>query len=229
MNLDDPDELEQFVLSSELLARILERQRDTAHSLLAEAALEWIAEGCPRYNDHETSCTAALVGHVIRTIDERKARAFQPLVTLETGAWTEAHFSGAADPDSVPRPDVVMWFGLRHEARMNIECKRLLSGSATANDYVKKGMCRFLDGRYPTDEGIGTMIAFLLDRDGDQAVEEINTAIEAIIKRVELLGKVEGLGGLDSVYESDHAVPTGDLSLVHLLLDLRKRGPALQG
>jgi hypothetical protein len=102
MSFDEIDPLEQAILDSDLLDRILDRHRRTVHTLLAEAAVEWLADGCPRYNDREASCAASFAGRVLRKIDEAKASAIQPMLTLETGAWTAEHFSGEADPTTVP-------------------------------------------------------------------------------------------------------------------------------
>ena len=147
MSFDDVDPLEQAILDSDLLDRILDRHRRMVHTLLAEAAVEWLEDGCPRYDDREASCTASLAGRVLSKIDAGKASAIQPMLTLETGASTAAHFLGEADPTKVPRPDVVIWLGLQGAARINVECKRLLSGFASAHDYVRHGVCRFLNGR----------------------------------------------------------------------------------
>jgi len=221
MNLDDDiTPLEQAILDSDLLERILNRHRRTAHTLLAEAALDWVENGCVRYDDRETSCTAAVVGRLRGKIDDGKARALQPMVTLETGAWTEEHFSGLTDPNTVPRPDVVIWLGLQREARLNVECKRLLSGSASARDYVADGMCRFLNGRYPVDEGVGTLIGFLLDRDPPTAARQINEVIPTVIGRDEFLRHDKPLATLESVYRSAHTSDIGDVELIHLLLDM---------
>lgn len=230
MRLDDEmDALEQAVLDSDLLEFILDRHRRNARALIAAAAVEWVADGCTRYDDREASCTAAVVGRLLNKIDEGKAHALQPMVTLETGAWTKAHLSGEVDPATVPRPDVVIWLGLQHEARMNIECKRLLSGSASPRDYVKDGMCRFLNGRYPVDEGVGTMLGFLLDRDPPTAAAQINEAIPAVIGREELLHEHDALAMLEFVYRSAHECDVGDVELLHLLLDLTARRDPLHG
>lgn len=229
MNLDDLDALEQAVLASDLLEHILDRHRQTAHALLAEAAVEWLEEGCPRYDNREASCTAAVAGRLLTKIDERKSNALQPMVTLETGAWTEEHFSGEKDPTTVPRPDLVVWLGLQHEARMNVECKRLLSGFASPRDYVQDGVCRFLNGRYPVDEGVGAMIGFLLDRDPATAAHQIDDAIRAVIERDEPLHEDGPLATLESIYRSTHDSAVGDLELVHLLVDMTECGEPLHG
>lgn len=229
MNLDDMETLEAGVLASDLLECVLNRHRRTVHELLASAAVEWLQAGCPRFNDHEASCTAGLVGRLLNKIDEGKVLRLQPMVTLETGAWTPEHFAGKLDPTRVPRPDVVIWLGLQHEARMNVECKRLLSGSATPRDYVKDGLCRFLNGRYPVDEGVGAMIGFLLDRAPPVACEQINRAVNTFVGRDEPLKKDEPLATLDSVYRSAHSRDAGDIELVHLLLDMIERPKAAHG
>ena len=231
MNLDDMDAVEQAALDPAFLEYVLDRHRRTVHTLIAGAAVEWIAAGCPRYNDRETSCSAGLIGHLVRKIDAGKAQALQPRVILEVGAWTQEHLNGEADPSRVPRPDVVMWLGLQGEARMNIECKRLLSGSASPRQYVEDGMCRFLNGRYPVDQGVGTMVGFLLDRTPLTAADQISAAILVAVGRDEPLQEDTPLETLDSIYRSLHA-SDGEgavVELVHLLLDIRSRAEARHG
>ena len=81
----------------------------------------------------------------------------------------------------------------------------------------------------PVDEGIGSMIAFLLDRDPPTAADQISNAIRLIVGREESLLKVDALATLNSVYRSKHAANVGDVKLLHLLLDMTNRGKALHG
>jgi hypothetical protein len=221
--IDDHAAVEAAVLNPAFLASVLQRHRTEAHSLLAEAAEEWIAGGCIRFSDQEVACTAAVAGLLKRNLQQRRASGLQILAFLETGGWTEAHLDGSADPATVPRPDLALYLGLHHDVQMTIECKRLLSPSATARDYVKDGLYRFLDGRYPTDSGCATMIGFLLDRDPPQAQEQINAVIEADLDKDQILQLASPVGSLESIYRSEHLAK--NIEAIHLLLDIRKRKP----
>lgn len=224
--IDDLSAVEAAVLDPAFLARVLDRHRAEAIQLLAEAAGEWLAEGCaPRFSDHETSCTAAVAGRLKSILTSRQRSGLQLIAFLETGGWTDAHLDGCADPATVPRPDLALYLGVQHDVQMTIECKRLLAPSATARQYVVDGLCRFLDGRYPTDSGRAAMIGFLLDRDVVSAEQQINDVIESVLDAQQALRPASSLGGLQTVYRSQHPGEGVDLEAVHLLLDMRSRRP----
>jgi hypothetical protein len=225
--IDDHAAVEAAVLEPAFLASVLERHRAEAHLLLAEAVEEWMAAGCIRFSDQEVACTAAMAGRLKRNLQQRRATGLQILAFLETGGWTEAHFNGTADPATVPRPDLALYLGLHHDVQMTVECKRLLNPSATARNYVTDGLCRFLDGRYPTDSGCATMIGFLLDRDSPQAQGQINGVIEELLDEEQILQLSSPLGNLESIYRSRHSAK--EIEAVHLLLDMRKRQPPVGG
>jgi hypothetical protein len=213
--------VEAAVLEPTFLRSVLERHRSEAHLLLAQAATEWMATGCIRFSDQEVACTAAVAGHLQRTLQQRRTTSLQIIAFLETGGWTEAHLSGSVDPATVPRPDLALYLGLHHDVQMTIECKRLLSPSSTPRDYVTEGLNRFLNGRYPTDSGCATMIGFLLDREPQQAQGQINHVIEEVLNPAQTLQHSSSLGKLDSVFRSEH--PERGIEAIHLLLDIQKR------
>jgi len=224
--IDDHAAVEAAVLNPEFLASVLERHRAEAHLLLAQAAEEWMAGGCIRFSDDEVACTAAVVGRLKRDLKHRRRGGLQLIAFLETGGWTEAHLDGSADPATVPRPDLALYLGVHHDVQMTIECKRLLNPSATARDYVTDGLCRFLDGRYPTDSGCATMLGFLLDRDAMKARAQINTVIEDLLDDQQILETVSPIGNLDSVYRSQHSAR--EFEAIHFLLDVRSRKPLVR-
>jgi hypothetical protein len=224
--IEDPAEVEASALDPAFLQGILDRHRAEAHSLLAAAADEWITDGCPRFNDHETSCTAVLVGFLADLIRKGRASAFQIAVFPETGGWTEAHLDGRSDPDAVPRPDIALFLGLHHDVKMPVECKRLLRPNATARDYVLKGLYRFLSGAYESTDGEATMICFTMDRDAPTAREDINKVIQEHLSADQILMVAPPLGSFEAVYHSHHPRDGEPLETVHLLLDIQSRSPA---
>lgn len=224
--IENPAEVEASALDPVFLQSILNRHRAEAHSLVAAAAEEWITDGCPRFNDHETSCTAVLVGFLADAIRQGRASAFQIAVFPETGGWTEAHLDGRADPDAVPRPDIALFLGLHHDVKMPVECKRLLRPNATARDYVLKGLYRFLGGTYESSDGQATMICFAMDRDVHTACEDINEVVREQLSVDQILVVAPPLGSFEAVYHSHH-IPNGEpLQTVHLLLDIQARPAA---
>ena len=223
--IEEPAEVEASALDPAFLQRILDRHRAEVHSLLAAAAEEWIADGCPRFNDHETSCTAVLVGFLADLIRRGRASAFQIAVFPETGGWTDDYLDGRSDPDTVPRPDIVLFLGLHHDVKMPVECKRLLRPSATAKDYILKGLYRFLSGTYESSDGQATMICFAMDRDAPTACEDINKVIRAQLDATQILKAAPPLGSLQAIYRSRHPHPGDKLEAVHLFLDIQSRPP----
>jgi hypothetical protein len=224
--IEDFAEFEASALRPELLQGVLERHRDEAHKLLACAAQEWIADGCPRFNDHETSCTAVLIGFLDDTLRAGRSNRFQIAVFPEAGGWTDAHLDGRADPNTVPRPDVALFLGVHHDVKMPVECKRLLRGYASASDYVMKGLQRFLNGTYDVGDEQATMICFALDRDAPQACTDINKVIVERLSSGETLTLAPPLGSLRSVYHSQHRCASRPFQAVHLLLDIKARPDA---
>lgn len=224
--IEGAPEVEASALDPAFLQGILDRHRAEAHSLLAAAAEEWMTYGCPRFNDHETSCTAVLVGFLADVIRQGRASAFQIAVFPETGGWTEAHLDGRSDPDAVPRPDIALFLGMHHDVKMAVECKRLLRPNATARDYVLKGLYRFLGGTYESCDGQATMICFAMDRDAPTACRDINEVIREQLSPDQILAVAPPLGSFEAVYHSHHS-PNGEpLQTVHLLLDIQSRSPA---
>jgi hypothetical protein len=223
--IEDPAEVEASALDPAFLQGILDRHRAEAHSLLAAAAEAWITDGCPRFNDHETSCTAVLVGFLADVIRKGRASAFQIAVFPETGGWTEAHLDGRSDPDAVPRPDIALFLGLHHDVKMPVECKRLLRPNSTARDYVLKGLYRFLSGTYESSDGQATMICFAMDRDAPTACEDINKVIREQLSADQILKVAPALGSLQAIYRSQNSRSGDKLEAVHLLLDIQNRPP----
>lgn len=221
--IEDPAEIEASALDPTFLQGILDRHRAEAHTLLAAAAEEWITDGCPRFNDHETSCTAVLVGFLADLIRQGRTSAFQIAVFPETGGWTEAHLDGRANPDAVPRPDIALFLGLHHDVKMLVECKRLLRPDATARDYVLKGLCRFLSGKYESSDGQATMICFAMDRDAPTTCEDVNEVILKELSADQILTVAPPLGSFAAVYHSHHTPDGEPLMAVHLLLDIQDR------
>jgi hypothetical protein len=224
--IEDPAEVEASALDPAFLQGILDRHRAEAHSLLAAAAEEWIADGCPRFSDHETSCTAVLVGFLADALRHGRASAFQIAVFPETGGWTDAYLDGRVDPDTVPRPDIALFLGMQHDVKMPVECKRLLRPNATARDYVLQGLCRFLSGTYESSNGEATMICFVMDRDASEACEDINEVVREQLSADQILRAAPALGSFEAVYHSQHAPAGGPLQTVHLLLDVQARPAA---
>lgn len=224
--IGDPSEVEASAMDPEFLAFVLERQRAQAHTMLATAAEVWIAGGCPRFNDQETSCSAVLVGFLLDLIREGRKSGFQIAAFLETGGWTKDHLDGSANPAAVPRPDIALFLGVHHDVKMPIECKRLLRPDASAKDYVLSGLCRFLSGTYEACAGQATMVCFVMDRDVPTACNDVNAVITAQLSSDQILSIAPPLGSFQDVYHSQHIQDGEPLEAVHLLVDIQSRPAA---
>ncbi len=80
------------------------------------------------------------------------------------------------------RKDIVFFPSLQEEIYLCLEAKRLnavISGvrRSLADEYVKEGMQRFVDGKYACFVRHGTMLAYVLDGNTDRAIQNIENNI----------------------------------------------------
>lgn len=80
------------------------------------------------------------------------------------------------------RKDIVFFPSHEEEVYLCLEAKRLsavVSGvrRSLANEYVKDGMQRFVDGRYSRSVRHGAMLAYVLDGDTDRAIQNVQKNI----------------------------------------------------
>jgi len=80
------------------------------------------------------------------------------------------------------RKDIVFFPSLQEEIYLCLEAKRLnavISGvrRSLADEYVKEGMQRFVDGKYARFVRHGTMLAYVLDGNTDRAIQNIENNI----------------------------------------------------
>ena len=81
------------------------------------------------------------------------------------------------------RKDIVFFPSHREEIYICIEAKRLnamISGArrSLADEYVKEGMQRFVDGKYSRSVRHGAMLAYVLDGDIGRAMQNIENNIQ---------------------------------------------------
>jgi hypothetical protein len=190
-----------------------------ADSLITEllhlAALEWAALGFNRFDDSEVSCTVRLFDLADRIV--RQDPKWTLLRLQYDGAQpTKEMRAGRADPNTTPRPDMVLTVGL---SDLSVEAKRIGVRSPLPRDYVNRGMLRFVEGKYPADIGSpGIMVGFAL-RDGLAAcVVAINHAIckTPSLGASNQLMTPESLSRRMSRYLSNH----GSVRIVHHHLEL---------
>lgn len=125
-------------------------------------------------------------------------------------------------------------------AYFTIECKRLdgeyrdkrrknnppLRKNSLAVEYVKNGILRFVEGKYPNSLGVNGMIAFIVQKtDIEATINDINSLLEQQrfknTNTRQLLTKYDLIDSFDDAYLSVHEDKNGNLfELYHLMLDL---------
>lgn len=109
-----------------------------------------------------------------------------------------------------------------------IECKRLDGKSRLNNEYVNKGILRFVENKYPTITSVGGMFGFVVDNiDIDENVNKLNNIINRIIKKRTAMPitKTNLINNYNYYYISKHKYKTtssNSFSLLHLMFDFSK-------
>ncbi|MEV6487516.1 hypothetical protein AB0M20_02585 [Actinoplanes sp. NPDC051633] len=186
--------------------------------LLVAAALLWEKDGFNRWDDGEIACTVRMFDCALRVMESDAVRWALIHVQYDGPQPTLAMRTGHADPSRAPRPDMNIRLGT---ALVHVEAKRLHVRDGLPKDYVKKGMIRFIDGRYPAaGHNIGAMLAYLLKDSPQDSLQAVN----GVISREQALGQSHLLGNSTqaaprlSIHISSHG---SKLRLFHHLLDMR--------
>jgi hypothetical protein len=103
------------------------------------------------------------------------------------------------------KKDIVFYPSHQEEIYLCLEAKRLnamVSGvrRSLADEYVKEGMQRFVDGKYARLVLHGAMLGYVLDRDVDRAMKNVENNIRS---RVEALRMDKNAGFLASAIRPD--------------------------
>lgn len=89
------------------------------------------------------------------------------------------------------RKDIVFFPSLQEEIYLCLEAKRLnavISGvrRSLADEYVKEGMQRFVDGKYARFVRHGTMLAYVLDGNTDRAIQNVENNIRSRLSKLRM-------------------------------------------
>jgi hypothetical protein len=210
-------------LDPALRLAVLQRHRDAAIQLLAEAFEAWRSAGFDRFNDLEASCTVRIFDCLTRLIHARLANDdWAVMASYEEPLLTRDQLEGRADPTRAKRPDLrLLLFGGRGGV-IHVESKRLLGG-ANGAEYVSNGMGRFVRGQYPTDSGLGAMLGYEMEISIADRVVEINAAVDghADLGTSHRLRPEAPLGPIADVHRSDHnCAPAQVFSLIHMFAEV---------
>ncbi len=174
---------------------------------VTEAIARWVAEGCPRYNDHEVSITAAVLTPLREVVTED---GLEVVIDPERVEWDEAILSGERDPMTAPRFDLSFRSFGQAPWQFTIECKRLGRG-ATARDYVEDGLLEFVDGSYAAAERWGGMLGYVVSGTPSQWQPRVNNVIDAHVALgpTHRLSQVAAADSTRATYESTHVRKKG--------------------
>lgn len=190
--------------------------RRAAHRLpvlargLLEAGIDrWRTHGWPRFDDLEVSCTVQLYRWMQEARRADKALSLID-VSIEHIVLTPDMLEGRASPKAAKRPDLRLDAGSRG---LSIECKRLQTATSWYQDYVDKGMARFVSSAYGAGESLGVMVGYLQSVTADVCIQPIN---QFIVAHAAMGGdhqlSDDQTASYGTWYESEHARP-GDTTI----------------
>ena len=131
--------------------------------LVVSGIAMWRAENFTRYNDDEVCCTVRIHGCCQRFLEQNEGAWAQFRMHYETGQPTPEMLRGEAHPKRAPEPDLTISVGLED---FLVEAKKLGLQNSLPSNYVRRGMCRFIDGKYRTSASLGMMLGYLHDCGG---------------------------------------------------------------
>jgi hypothetical protein len=215
-----PSDEPAAALAKDLRASLLQRHREAALGLIADAIGSWRAAGFDRYDNRETSCAVRVFAWMCEILEGRvTADPVQVIPIIEGVTPTREQLAGRANVAQAKRPDLLLYLGGNHTVRMAVECKRFL-GSANAGQYVANGMTRFLSGSYVTDAGRGVMVGFVMTNSVAARVEQVNKQISGHdnLGAGDHLERCSGYPSAPDSYRSEHAAHA--VSLTHFFVDM---------
>lgn len=144
-------------------------QQNMIPSVLSYVIATWEQMPMPGPSDHEDAISIKLYSALINSKD-RNAHAF--LIRYQD---IEVDKDLAKETG---RKDIVFFPSHQEEIYLCLEAKRLnaiISGvrRSLADEYVKEGMQRFVDGKYARFVRHGAMLAYVLDGDTDRAIQNV--------------------------------------------------------
>lgn len=203
------------------LQRAVGDQADVWAAKLILGGVElWRLEDFHRFDDGELSFSVRLFYFCDRLIHENQQA--WPLIHIEYDAVqpTREMLLGIASPKTAPRPDFCILFG---RDKIRVEAKRLRDGDGLPALYVRRGMARFIDGRYRSSPPHpGVMVGYVETGNVDAVVDRINSVLvsepgygESHLLRSSRIG--DEVAACVSTYRSEHG---SDLRLHHYEIDL---------
>ena len=148
-------------------------QQNLIPSVLSYVIATWEQMPTPGPSDLEDAISVKLYSALVRSKD-RNAHAFlirYQDVEVDTDLAKETG-----------RKDIVFFPSVQEEIYLCLEAKRLnavVSGvrRSLADEYVKEGMQRFVDGKYARFVRHGAMLAYVLDGDVHRAMQNVENNI----------------------------------------------------
>lgn len=157
-------------------------QQSLTPAILAHVMTTWAKMPKPGPSDLEDKISVKLYSALVKAKD-RNAHAFlirYQDVEVDTDLGRE-----------VGRKDIVFFPSHDEEIYLCLEAKRLnavVSGKrrSLADEYVKEGMQRFVDGKYSRFVRHGAMLAYVLDGDIKRAIQNVGSNIQKQLKELRM-------------------------------------------
>jgi hypothetical protein len=148
-------------------------------------------------------------------------QAAWPLVHIEYDAVqpTLQMLLGKEDPSHAPRPDFSVLVG---SAKIRVEAKRLRPSGGFPALYVRRGMARFIEGRYvSTRPHPGVMIGYIEEGSPSAIVNQINSVVQSdpTLGLTHLLNPISTSNA--SFVLSCHSTHGNGVRLLHFEIDLQ--------
>lgn len=158
------------------LQRTVSREADAWVSKLICGGVDlWRRENFYRFDDTELGFSVRLFYFCDRLIHENQQDWPAIHIAYDAVQPSSEMFLGRASPAVAPRPDFTILFGLH---RIRVEAKRLRDENGLTALYVRRGMTRFIDGRYTsTPPHPGIMIGYVESGDVSAIVDRINAIL----------------------------------------------------
>lgn len=195
--------------------------------------IELLCAGCVRLRRDKRRRTEweerhyswAVVRHLENLCCEQNL-SFSPRYDLQE--LSDEEFAAGKSPKSAPLVDVCLrWHQHIPEIRFAVEAKILVVRTVrsyrpgkSVDDYVEKGVRRFLDEKYARSMPAGAMIGYVLNGTAVQLVPKINEQMESQqVSQNGPLGRVHTLAPEIPCYQSNHIANGNTLRLHHVFVE----------
>lgn len=154
----------------------------------------------------EEDFTQQIVKEMKRTRSEENIQGY--VITWNGKTSTSRTLASSFDPDEASKVDIKVDRFRGKELNYFIECKRIDESADLIRKYFKKGVKRFVDGKYAESFSEGAMGGFLITDEREGVVEKLKQKVQEydeilVVEGMELINRSEDIGVVEE-YESKH-------------------------